>query len=57
MNLNESRGIDAFLIESLSVCGSCFVLNIKTDFECISDRDDLYVDMTHFNLENVFSQR
>jgi hypothetical protein len=57
MNLNESYGIDDFLIESCPAeVQALQVLSIiKTDFKCMSDRDDLYVDFAYFVSENAFS--
>jgi hypothetical protein len=40
----------------LSRCGSSFLYTvIKIDFNYISDRDYLYIDLTYFILENFFS--
>jgi hypothetical protein len=52
MNLNESCFTDAFPTNFLSSCGSCFLLTvIETDFRCIPDGDDAYVDLIYFILE------
>jgi hypothetical protein len=58
MNLNESCVIGAFLIRScLAVAQALYFLSLKLTSKCLSDRDDLCLDLTYFILENVFSQR
>jgi hypothetical protein len=48
MNLNQSCGIDAFLIKSCpSVVQALYLLSLKLT-KCILDRDYMYVDLTYF---------
>jgi hypothetical protein len=56
MNLNQSNGIDVYLIKSFSSCDSSFVLSVITDSKCISDRDDVFVDLTYFISEFSFTK-
>jgi hypothetical protein len=58
MNLNESCGTDAFLVQSCpAVVQALYLLSLKLTFKCISDIDDMDIDLTCFSLQIVFSQR
>jgi hypothetical protein len=59
MNLNETCGTDASLIESCpTVVQTLYVLSSKSTFKCTSDTDGLYyVHLAYFIVGNVSSQR
>jgi hypothetical protein len=57
VNVNQSCGIDAFLIKSCpAVVQALYLLSLKLA-SSVYQTDDLYIDLTRFVLENVFSQR
>jgi hypothetical protein len=57
VNVNQSCGIDAFLIKSCPpVVQALYLLSLKLTSSAYQT-DDLYIDLTRFVLENVFSQR